>query len=220
MDHRLAIVIVPKNSPDPVRTSRELLDRFQRPPADEMSGNFEPKFRYKRVGGWFDGLVNGRVGQEQWSTVLRMLLDGTATSVVSPFPGFGPETIAEIVSRIEDDNAIELDDIWQSAPCSIIVTPAGQWIAHAAPDHLDDAGCEDEACQSWAQMKRALFWEHRGAIAVAWDLSWHFIGAPAVDMHGPKKPRKRMWGSRSAASSHRTEPGANRGGLRPTRGKP
>jgi hypothetical protein len=67
-----------------------LLERFQNVPAGSVSGHFEQKFRYKRVGGWFDGLVNGDVGQERWSTVLRMLLDGTATNTESPFPGFGP----------------------------------------------------------------------------------------------------------------------------------
>jgi hypothetical protein len=199
MDHKLAIVIVPKGTPDPVAVSRALLDRFQRPQVGESSTDFEPRFRYKRVGGWFDGLVNGQVGQERWSTVLRMLLDGKATNAASPFPGFGPETVAQIERRIEDDNVVDLDDIWFPAPCSIIVTPDSGWVAHGAPDHFDDAGCGDDFCLSWLMRKRNVFWEHRGAIAVAWDLSWHFIGVPPIKP--PSKPRTRTWGSRASSRS-------------------
>lgn len=201
MDHKLAIVIVPKGTTDPVALSRALLERFQRPQVGESPTDFEPKFRYKRVGGWFDGLVNGQFGQERWSTVLRMLLDGAITSAASPFPGFGPETVTEIERRIEADNVIDLDDIWFQAPCSIIVTPNGDWVAHSAPDHLDDAGCGDDLCLSWLKTKRNVFWEHRGAIAVAWDLSWHFIGVPPIKP--PQKPRTRTWGSRASGSGSR-----------------
>src|SRR5690606_38070989 len=94
MDHKLAIVIVPKGTRDPVAVSRALLGRFQRPQAGESAVGFEPKFRYKRVGGWFDGLVNGDVGQERWSTVLRMLLDGTNSAEL--FPGSGTKTLVQM----------------------------------------------------------------------------------------------------------------------------
>jgi hypothetical protein len=179
MDHKLAIVIVPPDSKDPVRASRALLERFESAPP-----GIEPKFIFKRVGGWFDGLANGQTGQERWSTVLRMLLDGSATNVDAPFSGFAPETGEEIQGRIEADNTLYLDDIWPLAPCSIIVTPEGEWAAHPHPDALDKHtptlvtdGPDDEA-EAWAKVKRALFWEHRGAMAVAWDLSSHFIGTP------------------------------------------
>jgi hypothetical protein len=201
MDHKLAIVIVSGDSDDPVQASRVLLERFQNVPLDNVPGKFEQKFRYKRVGGWFDGLVNGHVGQERWSTVLRMLLDGARTNVKAPFAGFGPETGAEIESRIEADNTIELDDIWPLAPSSVIVTPKGEWLAHPNPDHLDnppsdvtDAQVEED--EAWASVKRTLFWEYRGAKAVAWDLSWHFIGAPAENKKSPRALMARAWGHR------------------------
>jgi hypothetical protein len=179
MDHKLAIVIVPRESKDAVEASRALLERFE----SALPG-IEPKFIHKRVGGWFDGLANGQAGQERWSTVLTMLLDGAATNADDTFPGFGPETGPEIQSRIEADNTLDLDDIWPLAPCSIIVTPDGEWAAHPNPDALDKltptlvTDAPDELGEVWAKTKRALFWEHRGATAVAWDLSSHFIGTP------------------------------------------
>lgn len=176
MDHKLAIVIVPKGTRDPVAVSRALLGRFQRPQAGESAVGFEPKFRYKRVGGWFDGLVNGDVGQERWSTVLRMLLDGTNSAEL--FPGSGTKTLVQMERQIEADNTLDLDDVWPLAPCSIVLTPEGEWIAHGDPDHLDNGDCNDDVCVSWARTRRALMYEHRGEIAVAWDLSWHFIGVP------------------------------------------
>jgi hypothetical protein len=124
-----------------------------------------------------------------------MLLDGPATNAASPFPGFGTETIGGIEGRIEADNVVEVNDIWPQAPCSIIVTPDGGWFAHPAPDHFDDAGCGDDLCLSWMKTKQDAFGEYSGAIAVAWDLSWHFIGVPAVDVLTPRKSGMRMWGS-------------------------
>jgi hypothetical protein len=193
MDHKLAVVIVPKGTRDPIAASRALLDRFQRPRVGKAPENFEPRFRYKRVGGWFDGLIGGEFGQERWSGALRMLLDGAETNAAAPFPGLGPETMAEIEGRIEAGNVIDLDDIWPLAPCSIIVTPDGKWVGHAAPDHFDDAGCGDDVCLSWMMTKRNIFWEHRGALAVAWDLSWHFIGIPVMDKWMTSAPRARTW---------------------------
>jgi hypothetical protein len=199
MDHQLAIVVVPRDSTDPVQSSRMLLERFQSPPLGSLPGQFEQKFRYKRVGGWFDGLVNGDVGQERWSTVLRMLLDDTATNAETPFPGFGAETGAEIEGRIRADNTLDLDDIWPLAPCSIIVSPTGEWFAHPRPDRLnretraDETDVWDEDYEAWARLKRALFWEHRGSTAVAWDLSWHFIGTP-----GKTKKSHSAWMARSS----------------------
>jgi hypothetical protein len=202
MDHKLAIVIVPRESKDPVQASRALLERFQKVPLDSASVHFEQRFRYKRVRGWFDGLVNGDVGQERWSTVLRMLLDGASTNAQSPFSGFGPETGPETEGRIEADNTIELDEMWPLAPCSIIVTPAGEWVAHANPDLLDkqtpfeETNSRDEHRQAWAKVKRALFRQHRGATAVAWDLSWHFIGTPVESKKSRNASMARAWGSR------------------------
>jgi hypothetical protein len=200
MDHKLAIVIVSGDSNNPVQASRVLLEHFQNVPLDNAPVRFEQKFRYKRVGGWFDGLVYGHVGQERWSTVLRMLLEGARTNVKSPFAGFGPETGAEIESRIEADNTIDLGDIWPLAPSSVIVTPKGEWLAHPNPDHLDnppsdvtDAQVEED--ETWASVKRTLFWEYRGAKAVAWDLSWHFIGAPAENKKSSRARMARAWGN-------------------------
>ena len=202
MDHKLALVLVPKGTADPVGRSRELLSRFQRPGTSEAGESFEPRFRYKRVGGWFDGMSVGLVGQERWSTVLRMLLDGTPTNAASPFPGSGTETLAQIERRIEADNTFDLDDVWPLAPCSIVVTPEGKWIAHAAPDHLDDASCNDELCVSWARTRRALLYEHRGAIAVAWDLSWHFIGLPSIDFRSRRRGHTRVRGEQKRSTRH------------------
>jgi hypothetical protein len=63
MDHRLAIVIVLRDDPDPVQASRALLEPFQKAPGDSASAGFEQKF-----GGWSDGLVHGEVGHERWNT--------------------------------------------------------------------------------------------------------------------------------------------------------
>ncbi len=207
MDHKLAIVIVPPDSKDPVRASRALLERFESAPP-----GIEPQFVYKRVGGWFDGLANGQVGQERWSTVLRMLFDGSATNSDSPFPGFDPESGPEIQGRIEADNTLDLDDIWPLAPCSIIVTPDGEWAAHPNPDALDKLtpalvtdGPDDEA-EAWAGVKRALFWEHRGATAVAWDLSSHFIGTPhaSKESHASSLAGASGWQRRSNTTSRQS----------------
>lgn len=196
MDHRLAIVIVPRGSKDPIQASRTLLERHRRPPYDAPEP-LQPKFRYMRVGGWFDGLVNGEIGQERWSTVLRMLLDGVATNALAPFPGFGPETGREIECRIEADNTLDLDDIWPLAPCTIIVTPTGEWVADSSPERLDEVAAAEQASEpgeAWERIKQALFWEHRGATAVAWDLSWDFIGP--VRLRHVRRARPRVWGSR------------------------
>ncbi len=200
MDHKLAIVILPPDTVDPVKTSAAVLGRFQKIPSGNFSAPFEPKFRYKRVGGWFDGLVNGWVGKERWSTVLRMLLDGSVTDASSPLPGFGPETASQIEARIETDNTIDIDAISQIAPCSIIVTPEGEWIARPNPDSLDapparESGASDEEAEEWARIKRDLFRQYRGCKAVAWDLSWHFIGAPADQETGSAQRTFRSWGA-------------------------
>jgi hypothetical protein len=207
MDHRLAIVIVPHDSEDPVGASKALLERFQKVPLDGVSDQFEPKFRYKRVGGWFDGLAHGQVGQERWSTILRMLLDGAHTNAACPFPGFGPETAREIESRVESDNTLELDDLWSSAPCTIIVTMSGEWVAHPHPDHLDDSTIltsnpRDKEEEVWRKAKLALLLHHRGSLAVVWDLSWDFIG-PSVARQARRPRMPRAWGSRIAAPANR-----------------
>jgi hypothetical protein len=208
MDHKLAIVIVPASSRDSVRASEELLAQFQKVPPDATANHFEQKFRFKRVGGWFDGLVNGNVGVERWSTVLRMLLDGSATSAKYPLSGFGPETIADIEGRIAADNTLDLDDIWPLAPCTIIVTPKGEWFADPNPDRLDEPGSHkgvdpDEDAAAWARLKRDLFWEYRGSTIVAWDLSWNFIGLPVEDKRSRKAAANRHWGfSRSHAPTN------------------
>jgi hypothetical protein len=205
MDHRLAIVIVPQESDYPIEASRALLEPFQKLPADGAKDGFEQKFRYKRVGGWFDGLANGEVGQERWSTVLRMLLDGVTTNELAPFPGFGPETSLDIERRIETDNTLDLDDLWPMAPCTIIVTPSGEWAAHPDPGRLDDSASPpslDGVDEAWSAVKRALFWEHRGATAVAWDLSWHFIG-PSGALKSRRLRMPRAWGSRGCKPTNR-----------------
>ena len=138
---------------------------------------------------------------------MRMLLDGEVTSSSSPFPGFGPETSAQIEGRIESDNAVDVDDIWPLAPISIIVTPDGQWLAHPSSRHLDqpssgpsvDAG--DEADEGWTRMKQATFRQHKESTAVAWDLSWNFIGLPA-ELGQPRQTRApRVWTSRDRSGS-------------------
>jgi hypothetical protein len=113
MDHKLAIVIVPRDSEEPAQASRALLERFQKVPPDGTSDGFEPKFSYKCVGGWFDGLANGNFGRERWSTVLRMLLDGITTNALWPFPGFASETVQEIPSPSIDGKGLSED---QSVP--------------------------------------------------------------------------------------------------------
>jgi hypothetical protein len=183
MDHKLAIVIVPATSQNPIQESAALLEPFQRVPLDSVPPNFDQKFRFKRVGGWFDGMLRNQVVELRWSTFLRMLFDGAPTSAQYPVPGYGPETAAEIERRIEVANTMNLDDVSPLAPISIIVTPAGQWLTTANPDYLDESQACDpnarrEQDESWASMKRAIFEEHRGATAVAWDLSRHFLGLP------------------------------------------
>jgi hypothetical protein len=168
---------------------------------DSAGHNVPPKFRYKRVGGWFDGLARGQVGQERWSTVLTMLLDGVRTNAASPFPGFGPETTEEIESRMESDNTVELDALWPLAPCSIIVTMSGEWYAHPQPDHLDERATStydhDKEEETWRQVKLGLFQQNRGALAVAWDLSWDFI-AP-MRLQAPRSRMPRAWGTKPPA---------------------
>lgn len=183
MDHKFAIVIVPATSQDPVRDSAALLEPFQIVPLDDVSPDFAQKFRFKHVGGWFDGMLSSQATEQRWRTVLRMLLDCAPTSADYPLAGFGTETIAEIERRIDVANTINLDHVSPLAPISIIVTPAGQWLTPSNPNYLDEPASgtqqgeivEDE---NWASMKRAIFGEHRGATAVGWDLSQHFIGVP------------------------------------------
>jgi hypothetical protein len=206
MDHRLAIVLVPGDSKDPVQDSRALLERHQNLPVDSAGDRTMPKFRYKRVGGWFDGLVRGEVDQERWSTVLRMLLSGAKTNAEWPLPGFGPETGRAIESRIETDNMVKLEDVWPLAPCSIIVTKSGEWFAHPHPDQLDEQATvasakEDEA---WQQVKRALFEQNPGSLAVGWDLSWDFIAPVALHVAQSRMPR--AWGSKGSLPA---SPGAS-----------
>src|ERR1041385_2499810 len=129
MDHKLAIVIVPLGSTDPVQASRTLLEPFQTAPHGEISDAFEPKFRFKRVGGWFDGLVNGEEGKQRWSTALRVLYEGTATNAGYACNGYEPETPSQIEHRIEVENVIGIDEMSHLAPCSVIVTPTGDWAA-------------------------------------------------------------------------------------------
>lgn len=125
-----------------------------------------------------------------------MLLDGAETNVASPFPGFGPETVEQIESRLESDNTVELEDLWPLAPCSIIVTMSGEWIAHPHPDHLDEkaTSTHDKEEEAWRQVKLALFQQNRGALAVAWDLSWDFI-AP-TRLQTPRSRMPRAWGTK------------------------
>lgn len=199
MDHKLAIVIVPLATQDPVRASAALLECFEKVPLDGAAGGFEQKFRYKRVGGWFDGLAAGQAGQQRWTTVLEMLLEGIETNAASPFPGFGPETGPEIEGRIEAGNTRLLTDMSPLAPCSIIVTPDGDWRARDAdrPDASKSSQTEDEA---WEGVKRGVFEKYHGYMAVAWDLSWHFIGMTAQgESYGP--PPAGAWGAKSAGST-------------------
>jgi hypothetical protein len=132
-----------------------------------------------------------------------MMLENAETSSSYPLPGFGPETASEIELRIETDNTIDLDDIWPLAPSSIIVTPEGRWIAHPNSQHLDEPDPElppdreREDDETWTRTKQAAFWEYRGAKAVAWDLSWHFIGTPVRPKGRNPESIQRSWKLRS-----------------------
>lgn len=88
MDHKFALVIVPATSRDPIQDSAALLEPFQKVPLDSVSPNFVQKFRFKRVGGWFDGMLRSQATEQRWSTVLRMFLDCVPTSADYPLPGF------------------------------------------------------------------------------------------------------------------------------------
>ena len=70
MDHKLVVVILPMDSGDPISTSAAMLSAFQVRPPSGSEVAFQQKFRYKQVGGWFDGLVTGQVGEQRWSGVL------------------------------------------------------------------------------------------------------------------------------------------------------
>jgi hypothetical protein len=181
MDHRLALVIVPKGTDDPIAASRALLAPYQRLTIDVPDTR---KFRYKRIGGWFDGLIRGEVGTERWSTVLRLLFSGEQTTARSPLPGYGAETVAEVEARIERENTMLVEAVWPDAPCSVIVTPDGEWIAHPTPDDLD--GPMDAQAtmrnEEWKQRLTAVLDRHGGHYTIAWDVSWGFI---ALDSNGP-----------------------------------
>ena len=202
MDHKLAIVIVPLGSTNPVEASRLLLEPFQLPRHSQLAEGFQPRFRYKRVGGWFDGLVHGEEGQQQWSSVLRVLYEGTATNAGHVRNGYRPETPAEIEQRIAVANVIGIDQMSHLAPCSIVVTPAGEWAEHGEPDDLELtpsslSSPQAQVALDWAQRKEGIWREYRGFTAVAWDLSWYFVGTPS----GPALVRKlKTWGFRQRLS--------------------
>jgi hypothetical protein len=193
MDHRLAIVIVPAESDDPLHASEALLRPFQKIRATPGQDDLPPKFRHMRVGGWFDGLVRGEIGKERWSTVLSMLLSGAPTSAESPLPGYGPETGDEIEARIRAGNSLAVVDIWPQVPCAIVLTPDGEWFEDVSANDIEPGAQADEFREStaWLALKADLFAKHHGDLAVAWDVSWNFIKPSASGPQGGARSRTR-----------------------------
>jgi hypothetical protein len=141
-----------------------------------------------------------------------MLFKGDTTG-----PARGPRTPSaplaiELQQQIESDNTLDLDDVWASVPCSIIVTPSGQWFAR--PDEDDEYVLAQQASyrndeENWLRLKRSIFFEHHGTKAVAWDVSWHFIGTPTV-VTNDRRSMPRPWLASAPSSSTSSQAWATR----------
>jgi len=149
---------------------------------------------------WFDGLAKGRVGQQRWSNVLSSLLNRPSAR----FEAAGIDGTAvrdALTAEIEADNTFDLSDLWSGSPCSVFITPEGDWVAGPGddtgpplPGHLGSAMGDQE----WADTRTKLLSRYDGSKAVAWDLSWFFISSPGNSPRHTKVVG--AWGAHNHAS--------------------
>ena len=172
MDHRLAFVIVPDNGMNAIERTAQLLSPYQSSSLQAPAR----KFRYKRVGGWFDGLINGKEGAERWSTVLNMLFSGERSS--------SENGILETSEQIEAQSSATM-------PRRLRVSGGEHPAPSSSPRRVNGSSIPrrttsrsplrlgrriQRQTNSGPPSGTRLWTRDVDHLAVAWDISWEFIG--------------------------------------------